>query len=165
MPCLPDGFQLCRTICQALPRPDAMISYRGFGGRPAQPLAVPCPIRDINTTDPPIFRLSFPLCSPTSFISQPVVSLLLSHLVEIFRPFQPETRGESARRCVTWHSVATWIVNPSVFVLFPGEFPCLKLLENDQRSDLENRYTSLYVSQYVLNLLRWNDTSGTYFVP
>lgn len=84
MPCLPDGFQLCRTICQALPRPDAMISYRGFGGRPGQPCrAAPCPIRDINTTDPPdlcslslsfppslrVFRPSLPLCSPASSLS------------------------------------------------------------------------------------------------
>lgn len=45
MPCLPDGFQLCRTICQALPRP------RSFHIGLAGPLS-DRPIRDINTTDP-----------------------------------------------------------------------------------------------------------------
>lgn len=46
MPCLPDGFQLCRTICQALPRPRSF--HIGLAGPPSGRR----PIRDINTTDP-----------------------------------------------------------------------------------------------------------------
>lgn len=53
MPCLPDGFQLCRTICQALPRPRSF--HIGLAGPPSGRR----PIRDINTTtDPNQFSLS-----------------------------------------------------------------------------------------------------------
>lgn len=57
MPCLPDGFQLCRTICQALPRPRSF--HIGLAGPPSGR-----PIRDINTTDP---SLSLSLLRPFSW--------------------------------------------------------------------------------------------------
>lgn len=52
MPCLPDGFQLCRTICQALPRPRSF--HIGLAGPPSGRR----PIRDINTTTDPTNSLS-----------------------------------------------------------------------------------------------------------
>lgn len=62
MPCLPDGFQLCRTICQALPRPRSF--HIGLAGPPSGRR----PIRDINTTDPTSSLSLSPLLSFLSIL-------------------------------------------------------------------------------------------------